>query len=287
MSGSVLFGRDPSVETSVLSRFLEPIRQRTQTELVLAGPITSDAKAMRITQHTGTWPGSRLPNLLVENGHGVGGKALLLSRPVGVSDYFNAKGITHTYDHAIRPEAIDTLTAIPVIVDRKPRALVYVASRARVALGDQWFDSLQPIITSLEYNIRVEDEVARRIRAMRNPTTVREEHADRSTLADIARELAELATQTADEELSAKIRDLGKRASGQPSKPNLNDTPALSPRERDVLCEIARGASNNQAADCLGLKPNTVSSYMKSIMTKLDAKNRVQAILKAQARGYL
>jgi DNA-binding NarL/FixJ family response regulator len=58
----------------------------------------------------------------------------------------------------------------------------------------------------------------------------------------------------------------------------------LSKRESEVLGYVARGYSDKEVADALGLTPSTVRSYLKNIYAKLHVHSRTQAILKANAR---
>jgi RNA polymerase sigma factor (sigma-70 family) len=51
----------------------------------------------------------------------------------------------------------------------------------------------------------------------------------------------------------------------------------LSPRERDVLLLVARGASNREIARDLGLSEHTVRTHITNILAKLGLENRVQA----------
>lgn len=61
----------------------------------------------------------------------------------------------------------------------------------------------------------------------------------------------------------------------------------LSQRERDVLQGIARGLSNQDIAKELFLSNGTVRNYVTSLMTKLDAHNRTNALLIAQEKNWL
>jgi DNA-binding NarL/FixJ family response regulator len=54
----------------------------------------------------------------------------------------------------------------------------------------------------------------------------------------------------------------------------------LSKRESEVLSYVARGYSDKEVADALGLSPATVRSYLKTIYGKLHVHSRTQAILK-------
>ena len=60
---------------------------------------------------------------------------------------------------------------------------------------------------------------------------------------------------------------------------------ALTPRERDVLAEIARGRSNREIARALVLSEKTVKTHVSSILMKLDLADRTQAALFAVRHG--
>jgi DNA-binding CsgD family transcriptional regulator len=51
----------------------------------------------------------------------------------------------------------------------------------------------------------------------------------------------------------------------------------LTPRERDVLSQLAKGASNNAIARTLGISIGTVRVHVKSVLRKLALENRTQA----------
>ncbi|MDP7704829.1 response regulator transcription factor [Mycobacterium sp. TY815] len=61
----------------------------------------------------------------------------------------------------------------------------------------------------------------------------------------------------------------------------------LSRREYQVLKHLAMGESNSQIAEQLGLANNTVKSYVQSLLVHLDARNRLDAVIKAQNAGML
>lgn len=63
--------------------------------------------------------------------------------------------------------------------------------------------------------------------------------------------------------------------------------PPLTPREYDVLRRVALGETNPEIAAALALSRNTVKSYFTSAMQKLGARNRVEAILRANEHGLL
>ena len=61
----------------------------------------------------------------------------------------------------------------------------------------------------------------------------------------------------------------------------------LSPREEDVLREIARGASNKEIARTLDIAETTVKIHVQHILRKLGLSSRVQAAVYASDRGRI
>lgn len=59
----------------------------------------------------------------------------------------------------------------------------------------------------------------------------------------------------------------------------------LSPREREVLEMVARGASNNEIASALFISDNTVKTHLRNILDKLHLANRSQAVAYAARLG--
>jgi DNA-binding NarL/FixJ family response regulator len=56
----------------------------------------------------------------------------------------------------------------------------------------------------------------------------------------------------------------------------------LSEREMEILRLVATGASNKQIAEQLVIAEGTVKNHLTSILNKLDARDRMQAVLRAQ-----
>jgi DNA-binding NarL/FixJ family response regulator len=56
----------------------------------------------------------------------------------------------------------------------------------------------------------------------------------------------------------------------------------LSPKELQVLFLLCRGLSNNEIALELTLAVNTIKAHIKSIMRKLDCRNRVEIVVRAR-----
>ena len=59
----------------------------------------------------------------------------------------------------------------------------------------------------------------------------------------------------------------------------------LSPREREILAHIARGASNKEIARALEIAETTVKIHVQHILRKLGMSSRVQAAVYAAHRG--
>ncbi|MDN3295375.1 response regulator transcription factor [Streptomyces ficellus] len=61
----------------------------------------------------------------------------------------------------------------------------------------------------------------------------------------------------------------------------------LSPRELEVLRLAARGADAAEIAGCLYLSKGTVRNYLTAIVSKLGARNRIDAIRVAEEAGWI
>ncbi|MFZ0092065.1 MAG: response regulator transcription factor [Solirubrobacteraceae bacterium] len=63
--------------------------------------------------------------------------------------------------------------------------------------------------------------------------------------------------------------------------------PPLSEREREVLDLIAAGSTNREIAEQLFLSPHTVKEHTSAVYRKLQARNRAEAVQRAQRIGLL
>ncbi|WGX98634.1 LuxR family transcriptional regulator [Nocardioides sp. L-11A] len=282
-----------------LLRTLTAFRATGHSDMAFGGPVVDNGTALAITGlHSAQT--RALQGLRVRSGYGLGGKALLMGRPVSVTNYYDARGITHQYDGPVRAEQLETVTALPIVVDRSPRMIVYVGHRAQVVLGDVWYDAFLPLVRRLEREIAVDDEVRRRVGALRGlgqlptPHAPAEVQLTRADLRDISDELADLASLVEDEALRARLVEVRNRVEHgrtPATAPAARRTPGvptgLAAREVDVLAQVALGQSNREVAAALGLVESTVKSYLKNAMRKLHATNRVHAVRLAREAGVI
>ena len=62
---------------------------------------------------------------------------------------------------------------------------------------------------------------------------------------------------------------------------------ALTPKEKEVLALVAKGASNQEIADKLFVRDVTVKTHLNSIFKKLKVTNRTQAVLLAMQMNLI
>ena len=63
--------------------------------------------------------------------------------------------------------------------------------------------------------------------------------------------------------------------------------PGLSERERQVLRLVAAGATNREIAAELHLSPYTVKEYASTLYRKLEVRNRLEAVKRAEKLGLI
>lgn len=63
--------------------------------------------------------------------------------------------------------------------------------------------------------------------------------------------------------------------------------PQLTARELEILELMAEGLRNRDVADRLGISVNTVHRHVQSVLEKLDAHSKLQAVILASRAGLL
>jgi DNA-binding NarL/FixJ family response regulator len=84
-------------------------------------------------------------------------------------------------------------------------------------------------------------------------------------------------------ELAAGLLQDADRRSARDDKRDALE--ALTPREREILQELAKGSSNKVIARTLALSEKTVKHHMTNILQKLRVHNRVEAAIMAKDAG--
>ena len=92
------------------------------------------------------------------------------------------------------------------------------------------------------------------------------------------------------EDLAAAIRNVmnGKREISPELMFGLwQEQNPLTDREKEVLLLAKEGKTTNEIAKTLYLSSGTVRNYISDVLTKLDAKNRIEAITIAEGKGWI
>lgn len=72
-----------------------------------------------------------------------------------------------------------------------------------------------------------------------------------------------------------------------PARAGLDGLDGLTEREREILVLIARGRSNTEIADELGVSPSTVKNHVTSLFAKIGVRDRAQAVITAYEAGLV
>ncbi|MEU8541358.1 LuxR C-terminal-related transcriptional regulator [Streptomyces sp. NPDC048717] len=264
------------VESAEVRAALLRLRRSTGLQVVFGG-LSQDGRVIRIAELSGAVTPA-LRGLAVSTGSGLGGRCLALSRPCAVTDYASARHITHEYDRPVLMEGLRSVMAVPLVVRREVRGVLYGALRDALPIGERVFDAAVAAARDVEQALAVRDEARRRV-------------AEREEMRLAYGELRELAPRVSDPELRARLWAVCGRlesASGTRPEPE-GEAPAvaLTPRETDVLAMVAAGATNAVAGGRLGLSPETVKGYLRSAMRKLGARTRLEAVVSARRAGLL
>src|SRR5699024_2020011 len=138
---------------------LSSLKTATGIPVTMYGTLLPDNR-LQITQ----WVGLRTPalqTLIIEPGAGVGGRVVSTRRAVGVSDYIRANTISHENDRYIQDEGLHSIVAVPVIVQREIRGVIYVGVHSPVRLGDKVIEEVTMTARSLEQDLAVNSALRR------------------------------------------------------------------------------------------------------------------------------
>ena len=166
-------------------------------------------------------------------------------------------------------------------------AVLYGAAREGAPVGDRAVTAFAQAAARLAHEIEVRDEVDRRLAMLERSSGDRDPVAT-AQVREVHAELRVLAQGTTDPALQEKLRSLSDRLAGvlDGTEPEPTDV-VLSPRETDVLSHVALGCSNAEIAQRLSVGAETVKSYLRSAMSKLDVHSRHEAVVAARKSGLL
>ncbi|MFJ4206233.1 response regulator transcription factor [Streptomyces sviceus] len=265
-----------------IRRALVRLRRTTGLPVAFGGLVESGRPQIRISELSGTATTSLLA-LAVTSGNGLGGKTVALARPCAVADYSLSRQISHEYDAAVAAEGLRSVLAVPVVVRRRVRGVLYGALRDARPLGDRTLSAAVDAARDVEQALVVGDEVRDVLVAARAEPG----HGDASAWEQVREAhtaLRALAPRIGDPALRAELLDACALLAGD-AVPAKEVT--LAPRELDVLACVAAGATNAVAADRLGVSAETVKAYLRSAMRKLGARTRGEAVVAARRAGLL
>lgn len=164
----------------------------------------------------------------------------------------------------IRMPGLDGIEATRQIMTRDASARVLVLTT--FDLDEYAFSALRAGASGFILKDVMVDELERAIRSVASGDAVVSPRATRSLLDVCAPRLPAVGGET----VSADA------ALGQ-----------LTPREREVLLAMATGLSNTEIADRLVVAEVTVKTHVGNILTKLDLRNRVHAVIFAYGVGLV
>jgi DNA-binding NarL/FixJ family response regulator len=165
----------------------------------------------------------------------------------------------------VRMPGVDGIEATRQIVARDEAARVLILTT--FDLDEYAFSALRAGASGFVLKDVPLDELARAIRSVASGDAVVSPRITRRLLDVYAARLPDLAGAAASP-VHAALRQ-------------------LTPREREVLLEVARGLSNTEIAEKLVVSEATVKTHVGNILAKLDLRNRVQAVIFAYDVGLV
>lgn len=274
----------PSTELTTagaLDRAVEDGHSESGLPVVFAGHVRSGA--LRISRLAGNRSDS-LHGLSLPPNAGLGGKAMIVGRPVFVRDYTSARSISHEYDTAVASEGLRAMVAIPVRANGTVRAVLYGGTRAAYSFGDDVVNCL----------VSVGDRLGRELQTLpmtspstsvgleRAPTLLRE-----NCLASAEKILTSLSEETDDALRGEGTRICESLLSVLRGLDSPQQAPKLSSRELAVLELAASGHSDLSIAGTLHIDIASVRAAMCGLRRTFGVHSRHAAVSAARSSGVL
>lgn len=277
--------RDASVLAGI-SDAVARIKEFEPIEVAFAGRLDETANTFTLGNFLGARTGS-LEGLVSPVSAGLGGRCIAMGKPVFVADYVAARGITHQHDLPVTAEGLRSVFALPVRRHGKVEAVLYGASRSPRPFGDRLLQAAVDAVARTTRMPRGEALAFEDATAAALPVNYQLFTIER--IRELYAELRAIASSASDPQLRGRLRQLVDPLRGCMNEPagTRPGVVVLSPRELDVLAEVAVGYANAEVAKRLGLSVETIKSYLKSGMAKLGCHNRLEAVHRARSNGFL
>lgn len=295
---------EPLERQAIIERVGRAVAGASDSELGFVG-VLDGPDHLKLTGVHGGRTGA-LDSLTVERGQGLGGKVLALGAASSVAEYVSADTITHEYDVPIQTEGLCGVLCVPLVLRDEVVGVAYVSDRSPRHYSDVMIDRVMTAVESAQVALALADrsqkltEEAVRVERERTAQTLDSavgEHL--GAIVQIARAIADdpssspalldhatLIIESSCRASSALRGSLGSLSEAPPAASH-RAVPNLSPRELEVVQLASRGLSNPEIASELFLARGTVKAYMETALAKLDARNRVEAVMIAARAGLL
>lgn len=272
-------------ERRLIEVSLAQVREEAGLSLTFWGTAHHGEGILSVDAFAGEVLGSP-PSVRVRFGSGLGGKVASARRPMAVDDYFSAERISHHYDDVIRAEELRGMLAIPIVVRRRVRAVLYGATRGTDALDESALRHAAEGARDIEQQLAVHDALHGDAGGPPAPGAAGDERtgAEWERAREAFARLRVLAARCSDESLRTELTAL---ADSLAEPLRRDDTLRLTTRELDVLACVSQGMSNPETGRALALSPETVKSYLRSAMRRLGATSRWGAVVSARRAGLL
>lgn len=260
-----------------IERAVEAVRAVEVVDMAFAASLATRSRSFRLGHMRGQRVGS-MDGLVTDIGQGLGGRAMALDQPLAVADYAGAPGITHQFDQAVAAEGLHAVFCVPVHADGELRGAVYGAVRRPLDFGERFLRGVAETVRaaargSLPVGPGTDPE-------QRDVVLCGEEVRELNAVLRAAR------TSTLDPTTRSHLDRLAERLQRHDAEP-AGPSVRLSARELDVLAVVALGCPNAEVAARLALGVETVKSYLRSAMAKLDSHTRSEAVHRARRAGLL
>ena len=270
---------------------IDSLHRNGTGDVIFGGMVEDDKVSVEAVAGGGQ---DRLTSLIVSTGRGLGGRALTEGTPQLTKDYGIDPYITHHYDEEILGEGIQVLIAVPTLRGGEVTGMMYCGHRNN-------YNSAAPQTGDLVKRVRQLSVDLGRLGQPQPPEEPAEterlysdlESSSREALRRTYAELRSIRSGVDENEMRQRLTAVENRLadilSGHNSDlfPNPTPTISLSPRETDILSHVALGWSNARIAEGLGLRESTVKSYLNTVMVKLSAGTRHEAVSIARSAGAL